>query len=391
LVRLIALLVTAATIALATAATASADTTVVGDWPFNEGVGTTVADLSGNGNTGTLSGGVQWVAGHSGTALEFDGQTGQVFVSDALSLEPVQLTVQAWVKLAGSPGDFKYIVAKGADGCQAGSYGLYSGPNGGLMFYVATTGGSYAQSPDAGSGVWDGGWHLATGTYDGSTVRLYVDGVQVGAGTAWNYPISYGLPNSNDLEFGNYPYSDCAGQDFHFSGGIDEPKIWDRALSPQEVQAQYNPCPQGTKVNVRWHYSANGSSGGWSGTQSATCPGSLTMGPQAMEGDLKVSPGTTLKTGYDLTVPGNNASFWITNTDTRVVFAVRCVSGASPAASTITVSMSPQAYSVTNSQWYPSGDQSNSLVYQGSIAVPDLCAGGQLRLNLGGTFTSSIS
>lgn len=49
-------------------------------------------------------------------------------------------------------------------------------------------------------------------------------------------------------------------------------------------------CPHGTKANFRWHYSAGGS-GGWSGTQPAACPSTLAMGPQAMEGDLKVSPG----------------------------------------------------------------------------------------------------
>jgi hypothetical protein len=46
---------------------------------------------------------------------------------------------------------------------------------------------------------------------------------------------------------------------------------------------------------------------------------------------------------------------------------------------------------VTSDQWYPSGDQSSPLVYQGSIAVPDLCFGGQLRLNQGGTFTATVS
>jgi hypothetical protein len=351
-------------------------------------------DVSGHGNNGTLGGGVQWVAGHSGRALSFDGSTGQVQVSDQPSLEPAQITVQAWIKRTGSPGNFKYIVAKGASGCQSGSYGLYSGPNGGLMFYVATataSGLAYAQSPDAGTGVWDGNWHLVAGTFDGSTIRLYLDGSQVGTGTAWNNPISYGLPDSNNLLIGNYPYSNCPGVDFHFNGAVDETKIWQRALSPQEIQAQYNPCPQGTKVNFRWHYSANASAGGWSGTQSATCPHSLTMGPQAMEGDLKVSPGTTLSAGYDFTVPGNNSSFWVTVTDAKAVFAVACVSGATPSASTFTVSMQPQAYSVSNSQWYPSGDQSSPLVYQGSITVPDLCGGGQVRLNHGGTFTASIS
>jgi hypothetical protein len=99
------------------------------------------------------------------------------------------------------------------------------------------------------------------------------------------------------------------------------------------------PCPQGTKANFRWHYSANGSAGSWSGTKTAVCPAPLTMGPQAMEGDLKVAPGTTLKVGYDFTVPGNHASFSLTVSNPQVVFAVACVSGATPSASTFTVAM----------------------------------------------------
>jgi hypothetical protein len=150
------------------------------------------------------------------------------------------------------------------------------------------------------------------------------------------------------------------------------------------------PCPA-NKVNFRWHYSANGSSGSWSGTKTVVCPGSLTMGPQAMEGDLKVSPGTTLKAGYDFTAPGNHSSFSLTVNSPQVVFAVSCVSGATPSSPTLTVSMPTTTYTVVDSQWIPSGDQSSPLVYQGSVTVPDLCAGGQLRLNHGGIFTASVS
>ena len=148
-------------------------------------------------------------------------------------------------------------------------------------------------------------------------------------------------------------------------------------------------CPHGTKANFRWHYSAGGS-GGWSGTQSAACPGTLAMGPQAMEGDLKVSLGTRLEVGYDFTVPGNHASFSLTVSTPRVVFAVACLSGATPSARTFTVAMPARTYRVTSDQWYPSGDQGSLLAYQGSIAVPDLCGGGQLRLDQGGTFTASV-
>jgi len=150
------------------------------------------------------------------------------------------------------------------------------------------------------------------------------------------------------------------------------------------------PCPAGTKANVRWHYSANGSAGGWSGTATQACPGNFSMGPQAMEGHLQVAAGTTLKAGYDFTLPGNHNSLTMTVSAAQLTFAVSCVSGATPSASTFTVTMSAQVYQVTNDQWYPSSDQSSPLVYQGSVTVPDLCSGGALDLAKGGTFSATL-
>ena len=143
----------------------------------------------------------------SGSALSFDGSSGMVQMADDEDLEPAgAVTVSAWFKHSGSPGTYRYILAKGANGCIAASYGLYTGPSGGLQFYVSQHHGTvYARSPDAGQGVWDGKWHLAVGIYDGSTVRLYVDGVQVGSGTPWSGSLEYLLPDSNDLYIGNYP------------------------------------------------------------------------------------------------------------------------------------------------------------------------------------------
>jgi hypothetical protein len=232
----------AAVLVLALAPQSFAGTSLVGDWPLDEGSGTTAADASGYANNGTLSGGVQWVAGHSGTALSFNGRTGMVRIPDSTSLEPAHVTVQAWVRLAGSPGDFKYIVAKGAAGCMAASYGIYSGPAGGLEFYVSTNNGrAYARSPDAGRRVWDGNWHLATGTYDGHTVRLYVDRAQIGAGTRWARTIGYGLSHSNDLFLGYYPregqqWCPAGSAPLDFPGTIDAPEIWSRALRSTEIR-----------------------------------------------------------------------------------------------------------------------------------------------------------
>jgi hypothetical protein len=223
-----------ALVCAASTAPAFASSGPAGHWTLNEGRGTTVADSSGHGNDGVLSGGATWATGHSGTALSFDGSTGQVRVPNSASLEPATVTVSAWVKQDGSPGSFRYIVAKGATGCIAASYGLYTGPDGGLQFYVSQARGTtYARSPDAGTGVWDGGWHDVVGSYDGSTIRLYVDGVQIGSGTSYPGALEYLLHDSNDLFIGNYP--GCA--DHEFLGTIDNVVVWNRALSPSDIAA----------------------------------------------------------------------------------------------------------------------------------------------------------
>src|SRR5262249_23763141 len=120
------------------------------------------------------------------------------------------------------------------------------------------------------------------------------------------------------------------------------------------------------------------------------CPGSIIEGPQAMEGDMKLAPGTVLNVGYDFTTPGNNSTFSVDVINPQVVFTVRCVSGATPSQSTLAVSMPTDTYSVTGSACLPSGDQHSSLVYQGSIVVPDACNGGLVRFDKGGTFSASV-
>jgi hypothetical protein len=230
-----------ATLAMAVfASPAMASSGPVGDWQLDEGSGTHVADSSGAGNNGVLSGGAAWVAGHPGSALNFDGTDGKVDVPDSASLEPATaVTVTAWVRAEGSPGDYRYIVAKSETRCIAASYGLYTGPDGGLQFYISKNRGTvYDRSPDAGARVWDGNWHLAVGTFDGHTVRLFVDGAEVGSGTAHTGPLEYGLTDGNDLFIGDYP--SCA--DREFVGTIDDVMIWNRALTTAEVTS-LDPSP----------------------------------------------------------------------------------------------------------------------------------------------------
>jgi hypothetical protein len=115
------------------------------------------------------------------------------------------------------------------------------------------------------------------------------------------------------------------------------------------------------------------------------------MGPQAMEGALHLTPGTTIKAGYDFTLPGNHNSLYLHVTSAKLTFTgVRCTSNATPSATSFTLYFPTQAYQVTDDQWYPSGDQHSSLVYQGQTSVPNLCDGAALDLSHGATFTADL-
>jgi hypothetical protein len=221
---------------------ARADTGLVGHWHLDEGGGSVAADSSGNGNNGEVLGGIGWVAGRFGSALRFDPSGGRVQIPDNATLEPISaVSAAAWVNSPHDPGDFRYVVAKGAAGCIAGSYGVYTGPNGGLDFYVSNNHGTaYARSPLAGTQVWDGRWHMVVGTYDGRFIRLYVDGTEVGSGTSHTGPLEYSLRDSNDLFIGDY-----AGCVQHvFDGTIDEVSVWRRAISADEVKSMYRAASQ---------------------------------------------------------------------------------------------------------------------------------------------------
>ena len=118
----------------------------------------------------------------------------------------------------------------------------------------------------------------------------------------------------------------------------------------------------------------------------------FSIGPQAMEGNLKLSPGATLQVGYDFTMPGNHPAAAVSFTGATVTFAWRCVSG--PESGVLVVPITDRSYTDGHNSpaWYPSGDQHSSLVYQGSVSVPNVCGGGPVSFQAGGTFSAgSIS
>jgi len=179
-------------------------------------------------NPGTLDGPVSFVTGKVGEAFGFSGAD-FVNVPASASLQPTAVTSMAWVKNLGTPGADSYILSQGADACAAASYALFTA-SGGVGFYVFD-GTNFEESPLATPAqVWDGNWHLVTGTYDGATVQLYLDGAAVAPGTPATLTINYAQPNQN-FYIGAYQGS-CQ---FGFAGDVDEVRIFNRALSAGEI------------------------------------------------------------------------------------------------------------------------------------------------------------
>ena len=205
----------------------------------------TTDDSSGHGNTlTTISNDFPSVeAGRFGNALRF-GSAATVRGMEAPAsptLEPQRLTVLGWVKRSGTPGPYKNVIAKGASGCDSASWALETGIGGGLEFYVwhggaGPPGGAEAwwATPEAPASFWDGNWHAVAGVYDGLQVRLYIDGKLFSSAPAPDH-IDYALP-INKLSVAQFEgYGSCGSGDPSYDGSIDELRVYDRALAPDEI------------------------------------------------------------------------------------------------------------------------------------------------------------
>jgi hypothetical protein len=201
-------------------------------WTFDEvGEGNTVEDITGDGHTATIEG-ASLARGKYGEALQFDGENDVVKVPSSPEFALTEgFTAEAWVRPESESTEWAPILAKEMGGGEATdelAWWLYEGdwnanePFGGTEPTPGNRDEAHADDPlpvDA--------WSHVALTYDGAKVRLYVDGELVDCS-----PVPAGPPpvTEGELQIGA-----ATEHGDYFKGRIDEVRIYDRALGPDEA------------------------------------------------------------------------------------------------------------------------------------------------------------
>jgi len=202
---------------------------------FEEGEGTIAYDSSVYGNDGTLlpvGSEPSWVDGKFGKALEFDGVNDLVNVSNSASLELTdQFTVSAWFKPARDMINFYTSGYYGGIGKKAGSevdYGIFwcDGAKGWKVEFYNTTNGRNDMDIGA-SPAYANNWYHIVGTYNGTHLKLYVNGTEENTRRRYGTIRKSGEP----FEVGHYK---TAPKPF-WNGTIDSVRVYNKALTPDET------------------------------------------------------------------------------------------------------------------------------------------------------------
>ncbi|MFH0817545.1 MAG: LamG-like jellyroll fold domain-containing protein [Candidatus Micrarchaeota archaeon] len=212
---------------------------LVGYWMLDEGAGTVAGDSSGNGNDGLVYNPV-WTTGKFGNALQFDNTAyKRVYTPHTISLITKNaVTVSAWVQPAGPSGDHQVILAKWYDESSnfIGSYVLELQPTGVTpQFVVRRSGDLLVQTAVSSTNLVAGQWTHVTGTYDGATIKIYVNGALTGS-VALAGVINLG---SQPVMIGAHSYGSAIDQNI-FNGKIDDVKLFNRTLSQEEISLEYS-------------------------------------------------------------------------------------------------------------------------------------------------------
>jgi len=206
---------------------------------------------------GFLANGVAVVSGRVGKAFQFDGVDDRITVAHYTNLARTPaITAECWMRSTGpqlTTGNVT-LLDKSHGFIDRSGWDLEVAVSSGRV--VWTHGNIVANARDSLSGtsnVLDGQFHHLAATFDGTTIRVYVDGVQQ---ASKNTSIALGA-NTRKLNIGHHfgggdpPPTGSPGPHRHFKGIIDEATVYQRALSAAEILEIYAAAGKGKCVGAK--------------------------------------------------------------------------------------------------------------------------------------------
>ncbi|HVD02208.1 MAG TPA: LamG-like jellyroll fold domain-containing protein [Candidatus Dormibacteraeota bacterium] len=281
--------------------------TVQGDHPASyyrlDDGGSMGADSSGNGHTASYSGGSAGASGalgnDSGDPAWSAGGSGYLQNNQASGMPAgtSARTFEAWVQTT-STTDQALLAYGGAPASYCNNYesGLLLAGGNQVVFVTSydCNGGYNGQRFTASSTIADGHWHLLDTTWDGSTVKAYLDGQSIGSSS---YSTGSGSADSKGLELGR-----LTSGNQKLNGSLDEVAVYPTALTATQVSAHFNAAgdavptaPTGVtatagagSASVSWTAPSSGAVTGYSvnGTSAAGYTSSVTVPASATSANL---------------------------------------------------------------------------------------------------------
>jgi RHS repeat-associated protein len=279
-------------------------------WKMDAGSGTSIADASQTGNTGTLTNSPKWFNAASmveGSWLEFDGVDDHIKASQSLSSTINNFTVEAWV-LPTATHQIDGESTAGVGGVSGQRYmadaqhgAVYGSGHAGVGISVGTNGVSVYEHSDSYMPallVWNGnlsGWTHVAVVYENKKPKLYINGSLVKEGLT-STKIPHPPTNFGGGVYGYYP------------GLLDEVRVWDLVRTEAEIRANMQTLTSPVTSNLRQYWKMDAGSGTSIADASQTGnTGTLTNGPKW--GDMyRWSPLEGLNTAVGKSVKANPLS-----------------------------------------------------------------------------------
>lgn len=182
------------------------------------------------GHDGALQGGAAFTAGMVGRAFSFDGATQYVSVPTSAALQPTtSITLEGWVYASGAFSGYAGIAGTWDDNTGANRTYLFWVLGQAMEFLVSPDHNGFVRATDASGPFPTDQWVHVAATYDGTTIALYRDGVEV-AKASTTGPIAV---NDKAFLIGRTE-GGSVGPNF-WKGSIDELTLYNRALTADEV------------------------------------------------------------------------------------------------------------------------------------------------------------